>query len=154
MWRLATKMTVVLGLYVLFASIQPASAQLASAQLAQRALGVWADENGESNIEIAQCGEYLCGRVVWLKDPTDASGRPLTDIENPDKLLRSRPILGLMIMEGLELDEDNSRLKGQVYNADNGKVFDIYLKPHGQTMKVKGCFLRFLCGSQTWTRVR
>lgn len=149
MQHFAIKMTMVLGLHVLLASIQPASAQLA-----QRALGVWADENGKSNIEIAPCGKYLCGRVVWLKDATNAAGRRQTDINNPDKSLRSRLILGLKIIEGLELDEDKSRLKGQVYNADNGKVYEIYLEPHAQTMRVKGCFLVVFCGWQTWTRVR
>jgi len=149
MWRLATKLTVVFGVLVVFASIQPLSAQLA-----QRVLGVWSDEDGKSNIEIVPCGEFLCGHIVWLQDPADASGRPLTDINNPDKLLRSRPILGLKIIESLELDEDNSRLKGQVYNADNGKVYDIFLEPQAETMSVKGCLLNVFCGSQTWTRVR
>ncbi len=122
--------------------------------LPQQAVGVWADENGESNIEISSCGTTLCGRVVWLKHPTDASGQPVTDEQNPEKALRSRPLLGLKIISGLRFEPQNKYLRGKVYNADDGKTYDLYLKPAGRTMQVKGCFLKVLCDTQTWTRVR
>lgn len=149
MWRIAIKIAVVSGFLAFIASSQPVSAQLA-----ERALGVWADEDGASNIEITPCGDYLCGQVVWLKHATDASGRPQTDDKNPDESLRSRPILGLTIIEGLKPDDNNTRLKGRVYNADDGKSYDLYLEPQGETMSVEGCFFLILCGTQTWTRVR
>ena len=127
--------------------------QAAVAQPAQRALGIWADEDGKSNIEISDCGGALCGRVVWLKEPYNANGQPKTDINNPDATQRSRPLLGLTIISGLQPDDD-SQLKGLVYNAEDGKVYDLYLKPKRTTMEVEGCFAVFLCGSQTWTRVQ
>lgn len=120
----------------------------------QAAQGVWADEDGKSNIEIAPCGQYLCGRIVWLAEPTDGNGQPKRDQNNPDPALRSKPIMGLTILKGLQPHEGDSQLKGFVYNAENGKVYDIYLDPQGATMSVEGCFAMFLCGSQTWTRVR
>ena len=122
--------------------------------MAQQAIGVWADENGDSNIKIAPCGNALCGNVVWLKDPNDETGRPKTDLYNPNEKLRSRTLLGLKIIAGLKFDENNASLKGKVYNADNGKVYDFYLKPSGKTMHVEGCLLRVLCDTQIWTRVR
>jgi uncharacterized protein (DUF2147 family) len=137
-----------LGL-VLFAS----GVQIAVAQPAQRALGIWADEDGKSNIEIANCGGSLCGRVVWLKEPKNGNGQLKTDVNNPDAAQRSRPILGLTIIRGLQPDDD-SQLKGLVYNAEDGKIYDFYLKPRRTTMEVEGCFAIFLCGSQTWTRVQ
>jgi uncharacterized protein (DUF2147 family) len=130
------------------------STQPVSAQLAQEALGVWADEDRQSNIEIAQCGDVLCGRIVWLKEPFDASGKAQADINNPDPALRIRPILGLLIIAGLRPDSDGDTLVGKVYNAEDGKIYDIYLDPRGPTMEVEGCFLKFLCDSQTWTRIR
>ncbi len=131
-----------------------AQGQTSLLPMAQQAIGVWADENGDSNIRIAPCGNALCGKVVWLKDPNDKSGRPKTDDQNPDERLRSRTLLGLKIIAGLKFDENNASLKGKVYNADNGKVYDLYLKPSGKTMRVEGCLLRVLCDTQTWTRVR
>lgn len=91
---------------------------------------------------------------MWLKDPNDETGRPKTDLYNPDEKLRSRTLLGLKIIAGLKFDQNNASLKGKVYNADNGKVYDLYLKPSGKTMHVEGCLLRVLCDTQTWTRVR
>ena len=137
-----------LGL-ILFAS----GVQIAAAQPAQWALGIWADEDGKSNIEIADCGGSLCGRVVWLKEPNNKNGLPKTDVNNPDAAQRSRPLLGLTIISGLQQDDD-SQLKGLVYNAEDGKIYDLYLKPKRTTMEVEGCFAVFLCGSQTWTRVQ
>ncbi len=131
-----------------------AAAQAVSAQPAKVAMGVWADEDGKSNIEIAECGGYLCGRIVWLKEPVDGNGLPKTDVNNPDAAERSKPILGMTIIKGLRPDEANELLKGQVYNAEDGKVYDLYLKPQLATMEVEGCFALFLCGSQTWTRVK
>jgi hypothetical protein len=55
---------------------------------------------------------------------------------------------------GCNLMTAMTQLKGMVYNAENGKVYDVYLDPNGATMGVEGCFAMFLCGSQTWTRVR
>jgi uncharacterized protein (DUF2147 family) len=125
-----------------------------AAPIAERAMGVWADEEGKSNIEIAPCGDFLCGRIVWLREPFDEAGKPKTDENNPDMSQRNRPIIGLTIIKGLSLNEDGNLLKGLVYNAENGKVYDIYLNPGGSTMEVEGCFAMFLCGSQTWTRVK
>ena len=148
-WRVA-----LLSLVVVSTLLAGMSLTSASAQLREMALGVWADEDGQSNIEIAPCGDDLCGRIVWLKEPFDASGKAQTDINNPDPSLRTRPLLGLLIIAGLRPDNDADSLVGKVYNAEDGKIYDIYLDPRGQTMKVEGCFLTFLCGSQTWTRVR
>ena len=52
--------------------------------------GLWYDDTGQGAIEIAPCGERLCGRIVWLKNPTDKTGRPVTDSLNPEPQRRQR----------------------------------------------------------------
>jgi uncharacterized protein (DUF2147 family) len=131
------------------AGIKPALAQLREA-----ALGVWVEEDGEAWIEIAPCEDALCGRIVWLKEPLDENGQPHVDKNNPDPALRSRPILGLIIMAGLKPVPGKTYLEGQVYNSENGKVYDVYLTPEGKTMDVEGCLVKYLCLTQTWTRVK
>lgn len=130
------------------------SAPPASAQLREQALGIWAEEDGEARIEIAPCQDKLCGHIVWLKNPVDNNGQPQMDLNNPNPALRTRPILGLLIMAGLQPNDDNTYLEGQVYNSEDGKIYDVYLTPAGDTMKVEGCLMKILCASQTWTRVR
>jgi uncharacterized protein (DUF2147 family) len=151
-----THMKRIAGISLCWAMLVAALAAPAAfaAPATQGALGVWADEEGKSNIEIAPCGQFLCGRIVWLAEPADDNGQLKRDINNPDPAMRKQPIMGLTILKGLQPHDGNTQLKGLVYNAENGKVYDIYLDPNGSTMGVEGCFAMFLCGSQTWTRVR
>lgn len=149
MWFPKSKLLLATGLLGLSAVFSAAAAQGV-----ESAFGIWSDESGDSNIEVAPCEPYVCARVVWLRVPNDDEGRPKTDRHNPDETLRSRPIVGLVIMPDLQPDEKRKRLTGQVYNSRDGKTYEVRLEPNGETMKVKGCILKVLCGSQTWTRVR
>ena len=147
--RLALICIAVISTLLIVMSMTPAVAQLR-----EKALGVWAEEDGEAHIEITPCQDKLCGHIVWLKKPIDNNGRPQMDLNNPNPALRARPILGLLIIAGLQPNDDNSYLEGQVYNSEDGKIYDVYLTPKGDTMEVEGCLMKVLCASQTWTRVR
>ena len=146
----------ILSFLVALALVVPAISHIAqaAAPASQQAQGVWSDEDGKANIAIEPCGQYLCGRIVWLSEPVDENGQPKVDVNNPEPSRRNQPIIGLTILSKLEPHEGNSQLKGLVYNAENGKVYDVFLNPNGATMGVEGCFPMFLCGSQTWTRVK
>ena len=41
--------------------------------------GLWIDHTGQGAVEIGPCGERVCGRVVWLENPThkSKSGKPI-----------------------------------------------------------------------------
>jgi hypothetical protein len=43
----------------------------------------------------------LCSKNIWFKWPNDAQGLPLIDLKYKDPALRSRPLLGLKILQGL-----------------------------------------------------
>jgi uncharacterized protein (DUF2147 family) len=143
-----------LAVVITFMLISGWGISAALAQLREAAQGVWVEEEGEAWIEIGPCQDTLCGRIVWLKEPLDKAGQPHVDTNNPDPALRSRPILGLIIMAGLKPAPGKGYLEGQVYNTENGKVYDVYLTPKGQTMEVEGCLMKYLCLTQTWTRVK
>src|SRR5690348_13865162 len=69
-------------------------------------LGLWNTEENDSKLEFFMCGDKVCVKIAWLKEPnyTDSKegpvGTPKTDRNNPDHALRNRPMLGLQIMEG------------------------------------------------------
>ena len=46
----------------------------------------------------------------------------------------------------------DGRFDGQIYNAENGKSYEISLRRDARDLKVKGCMLSILCASQTWTQ--
>ena len=32
-------------------------------------LGLWKTEKGDVRVEFFRCGEKICGKIVWLKEP-------------------------------------------------------------------------------------
>ena len=116
--------------------------------------GTWLTEDGRARVRVERCGaslEQICGFIVWMKEPTDANGQPLKDLNNPDPAKRSRPLLGHQLIMGLRPAVDG-RFDGSIYNAENGKSYEISLRRDARDLKVKGCMLSILCASQTWTQ--
>lgn len=116
--------------------------------------GTWLTEDGRARVRIERCGvklEQLCGYIVWMKDPLDAKGRAVMDVQNPDSAKRSRPVLGHQLIMGLALNSDE-RFHGQIYNAENGKSYEISLwRGSDDGLKIRGCMMSILCAIQTWT---
>jgi uncharacterized protein (DUF2147 family) len=133
----------------LMVSVEPGLAESASDPS-----GNWTTDNNTTRIRIERCGERLeqiCGYVVWMKSPLDGNGHPRKDALNPDPAKRSRLILGHQILMGLSANPDG-HFGGQVYNAQTGKYYDITLWREGaDRLKIRGCLMSVLCGSQTWT---
>ena len=116
--------------------------------------GTWLTEDGRARVRIERCGaklEQICGYIVWMKDPTDTNGQPLRDQNNPDLAKRTRPLLGHQLILGLKPTADG-RFEGQIYNAENGKSYEISLRREATDLKVKGCMLSVFCATQTWTQ--
>ena len=93
--------------------------------------GLWLDHTGRGAVEILPCGQKLCGRIVWMQQPNDKKGQPLRDGLNPDKTLRARPICGLQVIGGLELQRDGSWDKGWIYDPEQGEAFDVEIRLRG-----------------------
>ncbi|OKL41676.1 DUF2147 domain-containing protein [Pontibacter flavimaris] len=117
-------------------------------------IGTWTNEEGKAKFEIYKCGEKLCGKIVSLKEPL-RNGKPKLDDNNPDKKLRSKPLIGLRFMEGFEYDGDNKWDDGTIYDPESGKTYSCYMKMTGKDkMEVKGYIGISLIGrTQYWTRV-
>lgn len=119
--------------------------------------GLWLDEKGEGRIEVAPCGEQLCGTIVWLLDPLDDDGRETRDTENADPALRERKVLGLRVLEGVNPKPDKKGYwrGGKVYDPDNGKTYRCTLSLDKQgNMKLRGFIGISLIGRNSfWTPV-
>ncbi|RYU80538.1 DUF2147 domain-containing protein [Hymenobacter persicinus] len=120
--------------------------------------GVWADDTGEAHIEIYRCGERLCGRVVWLREPQDATtGRPRLDRRNPDPDKRAQPLQNLVVLQDLRYNPDAERWEdGQIYDFGSGHTYSCYVSLRTQDrLEVKGYIGFSLIGrSHYWSRVR
>jgi uncharacterized protein (DUF2147 family) len=114
--------------------------------------GVWSTEKGDGRVAITRCGDAICGRVIDGKvlhvNPAQ------TDIFNPDRAKRARPIRGLFVLEGYK-GGPSEWTGGTLYDPHTGIASSDsrlhLLAP--DTLQVEGCRW-VLCRSQTWTRVR
>ncbi len=133
--------------------VAAAMATSGAAVQAEDATGVWRLQNGKVTVRVAPCGGNLCGTVVALKKPHDDKGRPRLDKENPNKALRSRPVIGLTIMSNMKPNGDG-RWTGTIYNPDDGNTYQSKMKlQNANTMKVDGCVMVF-CRSMKFVRVQ
>ncbi|TNE41388.1 MAG: DUF2147 domain-containing protein [Alphaproteobacteria bacterium] len=117
------------------------------------ATGVWSTVENKSHVKIELCGDKLCGRIIWLKEPNDDEGKPKLDKNNTDAELRKRPIIGLKLLSGFVKDGKGGWDDGEIYNPEDGKTYGSSMELDGtDKLDVKGCVL-FFCKSQVWTRV-
>ena len=134
----------------LWLAATPAGAQSATP------VGVWLHDNKRIEIEIMPCGETLCGKLVWFKSPNDAQGSPLADLNNPDSALRTRPLLGLMVLNGLRHTGANTWTDGNIYDPDDGATYAASMSMQDDgALQVRAYVLLPMLGKTfVWTRMR
>jgi uncharacterized protein (DUF2147 family) len=126
----------------------------APAAAAEEIAGLWLSDDGEGAVEIAPCGAERCGRIVWLKSPKTAEGRPVIDANNPDPALRTREVCGLSIVTGLKPQSDGGWDQGRIYDPEEGKSYDLAMRREGSdTLKVTGYLgTKMLSETHVWRR--
>jgi uncharacterized protein (DUF2147 family) len=125
-----------------------AAPSLAMADAADQAFGVWRHPENGSHVEMSQCGDGLCAKIVSVEDDQK------TDDKNPDPALRSRPIIGLAIMTGAK-KTGPATWSGQLYNRADGKSYAGTITVKGpDSLDLAGCVLSVFCKTLTWTRVK
>lgn len=134
-----------------FIAVSAVLAVVAAAPAAADPPGLWSTPGGKAKVRISACGSALCGSVVALREPADASGTPKLDINNTDAAKRARPIVGLSLLSGMR--PAGERWTGQIYNPEDGKTYTAYKTPQGDgTLRIEGCALAgLICKTQIWT---
>ena len=114
--------------------------------------GIWLTQDGDAHVRIANCGDALCGTIVWIRDAIDPeTGRPLTDKNNPDPARRNQSIVGTTIMYGMR-PSGAGRWSGRFYNTRDGQTYSGNLILSGETtVKAEGCML--ICMGETWQKI-
>ena len=66
-------------------------------------IGIWLTGGKEpAKIQIYKSDVKFNGKITWLKNPTE-NGKQRVDANNPSETKRSNPIIGLVILTGLNL---------------------------------------------------
>ena len=114
-------------------------------------VGEWVTAERDAIVRISKCGATVCGRIhKYLVTPPNGVGQK--DINNPDKKLRNRTLLGTAILTGFTPDGDIWR--GKVYDPKTGKTYRSEVSLNSKnSLKMKGC-VAFFCQGQNWTRAK
>ncbi|WP_343671798.1 DUF2147 domain-containing protein [Chitinophaga sp.] len=127
------------------------------ALLAQdKILGNWLNEEKDGRIEIYKTGNKYFGKIVWGRDLMEADGKTprkdRTDIKNSDPKLKSRPLLGLVILTNFTYD-DGEWSGGKIYDPKSGKTYSCTMKLKGDKLDIRGYVGLSMFGRTTvWTR--
>jgi glucans biosynthesis protein C len=146
--RVATRTAA--GLVVLLSMATPTAARAATPE------GRWYAEGGAAQVEIARCGQALCGTVVWLRSPFDQNGCVLRDVQNADARLRDRPVEGIELFHGLAQSPEAPDVwtGGTIYDPTSGRTYSCRLTVDGDRLHLRGYLGVPLIGrTTTWIRV-
>ena len=116
-------------------------------------IGKWLSDNQRCKVEIYKSGDKYYGKIVWLMEQNDPeTGRPKTDVENPDESLRNKPLIGLTVLKDFVF-KDGYWQEGEVYDSQNGNTYDckIWLDDMNH-LQVKG-YWHFVYHVESWTRI-
>ncbi len=121
-------------------------------------LGKWLSSKKRNQVQIYKQGNKYNGKLVWMLEPTEAgSNKPKIDALNPDEKLRTRPLMGLVMLTNLTYKGNGVWGDGTIYNPEDGKTYgcEVTLGAHN-TLDMRGYVMGmpFLGKTRTWTRVR
>lgn len=145
------------GLWLLL-RLLPALLLVTPSAFAQSAtpIGVWQDDSDRIQVQIAPCGEFLCGTLLWFKWPNDDQGLPVVDLQNNDPGLRGRPLLGLVILRGLHRTGERTWEDGRIYNPEDGGDYHANMSINDDgSLRVRAYGLLPIFGkTRNWSRIR
>jgi uncharacterized protein (DUF2147 family) len=129
-------------------------------------LGIWKtyDNRGnlESSVEIYKEKDKYCAKIVSLTEPNwpagddqNMAGKAKSDRHNPNVDLRSRPIIGMQIMQDFIYNAGKKIWEGgRIYDPGNGKTYKCkFTLTSPNQLEVRGYIGISLLGrTEIWTR--
>lgn len=102
--------------------------------LAGGILGEWARDDGKGKVRFVACGAAVCGRVTWVRDPTD-----------PAKV-------GQQVFFDMKPNGENV-WQGTAFNPEDGQNYAGKMTMSGDSLITAGCvFGGWICKSVAWTK--
>lgn len=123
---------------------QQAATSVKPAEAAQ--IGRWVTESGNLEVDIAPCGQALCGTVARVIANTSMS--------DPSKAMEGPSPLGMKILTDF-VPTTAGEWQGQIFNRENGKTYDCLMSLNApDQMKLHAYVGTPMMGkSQIWRRV-
>lgn len=104
------------------------------AAAAEGPTGRWDRDDGLGGVRIAPCGEALCGRIVWLKEPNGPAR------------------IGELVLFDMRRTAENL-WSGSAHNPEDGRDYAGTMMLDGERLITRGCvFGGLICKSVDLTR--
>ncbi|WP_194974418.1 DUF2147 domain-containing protein [Aquiflexum lacus] len=122
-------------------------------QTADAIVGKWYNTEKDAQIEIFKVENKFFGKIIWLQDPKDDTGKPKVDLNNSDVSKQQRPIIGLKILDNFKFNGGTWE-DGTIYDPKNGKTYSCIIKEKdNNTLEVRGYIGISLIGRTVeWTK--
>ncbi len=122
-------------------------------EINQNVIGTWQtiDDNTKkvrSLVELSIADNKLYGKIVKLFPQEGDPENPVCEKCKGQR--KNKPILGLQIIDGLTLTE-NEWQDGEILDPDNGKTYDCKIWLKDGRLKVRG-YIGFFYRTQEWIR--
>jgi uncharacterized protein (DUF2147 family) len=118
----------------------------AAPAMAQDPSGTWLSQSGDTRVRIARCGSAYCGTIVAVRNN-------LKDENNPNPALRTRSLVGVQMISGLQSSGEGA-WSGSLYNYTDGKTYSGKMRlVSPAALELSGYVMGVICRSQTWSRV-
>ena len=114
--------------------------------------GNWRTDDGNAIITVAPCRTGTtahCGRISRFLMPEPTGG--MRDGNNPNRALRTRPLIGVAILTNLTFRDGAWR--GSGYSPEEGRNFNATVRVENGRLNLRGCVAVF-CRTVEWTRGR
>ena len=114
------------------------------------------DKSGKpkSIVKLSVSGDTLNGEIVKIYKE-NVSNPNETTCTKCTGALQNKPLIGLMIVQGLKQNADGSWSGGQITDPESGKTYKCSITPSadGKTLEVRGYIgVSMLGRSQTWVK--
>jgi uncharacterized protein (DUF2147 family) len=105
-------------------------------------LGKWMNAEKDLAVEIYQYKDEYRAKVIWFDCFDGTKMSDYTDKKNPVAALKSRPWLGMEVLNGLSFKTKNEWHKGHIYDPNTGNTFrSVCRLEKNQVLKVRGYWL-------------
>jgi len=152
-----------IAIATVMAAAATVTAAAGPAQSPTSPLGRWITASGNLEVEIAPCGQALCGTVTRV-----LANRSMCREGEAMKPADTRSALGMVLLQGLVLPPDaaseggdarySPQWQGTIYNRENGKTYRCLIQvstvnvPQGELVLRAYVGLPILGKTQKWTR--
>jgi uncharacterized protein (DUF2147 family) len=113
-------------------------------------LGEWSNQQADARFLIFKKDNRYYGKIVW------GSGTATKDVNNPNKQLQSRELIGLVILNNFEFNGKDKWQNGTIYDPKNGKTYDCVITLKSSTqINVRGYVGISMFGrTEVWTKLK